>query len=47
MFILKVQTATTEFQKVQTFLRHLWGYAVVHLVEKLRYKPEVREFDSR
>jgi hypothetical protein len=25
--------------------RWRWGYAVAHLVEALRYKPEVRVFD--
>jgi hypothetical protein len=25
----------------------VWGHAVAHLVEALRYKPEGREFDSR
>jgi hypothetical protein len=49
MFIWNVQIATTEFKKVQNFLRHLYlqRQAVEQLVEELSYKTEVREFDFR
>ena len=43
-------TPVVAYHERQNFLSlqmWVWGYAVAQLVEALRYKPEVRRFDSR